>query len=91
MSDKNYRGVIVAALTDLGLTEEPDLARRLADPSGDVAFDELEVDSLAAAELCIAIEDKTGVICDIGDLVLYKSVNALAAHLTEKSAGQAVG
>lgn len=84
MSESEFRSVIVDALTEVGLGDEPAYAAKLADPSADLSFAELEIDSLAAAEVSTLIEDKTGVACDIGDFLLHASVNALATELAAR-------
>jgi acyl carrier protein len=64
------------------------IASKLADMDGDLAFSEIEFDSLAAMQLCIEIEDKTGVEIDLGDLAQHASVNDLAKLVVARSRNQ---
>ncbi len=61
-------------------------ARALADPGQDVAFEDFKFDSLAAMEVCMALEEATNVEIDLGDLVAHPSVNRLAELLLKRSA-----
>jgi acyl carrier protein len=46
---------------------------------------ELDLDSLVGMELCLEIENRTGVTLDLGDLATYPSVNALAELMRVRS------
>ena len=70
------------------ILSETRFASQLADPGQDIALSELGLDSLAAMEICMKIEDETGVEIDLGDLAIYSSINALARHLAAKAAGK---
>lgn len=91
MHEPEIRQAIVEALTELGLGDEPSYAGRLTDPAADVTFEEIDIDSLSAAEVSTLVEDKTGVPCDIGDFAVNPSINALAAQLSERRAEPASG
>ena len=65
----------------------PDMAAQIEDTDADIAFGDIEMDSLVAMELCIELEDKTGVQVELGDLALYPSVNALAQHVSGQPKG----
>jgi acyl carrier protein len=79
--------VVAATHTVAGVLHVPRSAAELASPQGDITFSALNIDSLAAMELCIQIEDRTGVEVDLGDLIVHPSVNALAAMLVSRSEG----
>ena len=51
----------------------------------DVDFSDIELDSLAAMEMCVEIEEKTGIEIDLGDLAQNPSVNALAKFMVGKT------
>jgi acyl carrier protein len=55
------------------------------DPAEDVAFADLDIDSFTAIEVALAIEDRTGVELDLGDLLAYDSLNALAHTIVDRS------
>ena len=67
------------------LNKEP-IARKLAEPNADIEFSELDLDSLAAMEVCLEIEDKTGLEIDLADLARYPTLNTLAGFLAGKTA-----
>ena len=64
---------------------DPRVAASLADDAADLSFSELEMDSLAAMEFCIEIEERSGVEIDPADLIRYPSVVALASMLSARS------
>lgn len=66
------------------LSNDPKFSNRLTDPKADILFSEIEMDSLAAMEICMNIEERTGAEIDIGDLAIYPSVNALAEFLATR-------
>jgi len=82
MKFEEARVQVVSALRSatFGLNDEL-IASKLADKDVDLAFSELEFDSLAAMQLCIEIGDTTGVEIDLGDLALHSSVNSLAKFM----------
>ena len=80
------REVISAVHVATGALNQKDVANKLAKRDGDVAFSELELDSLAAMQMCLEIEDKTGIETDLGDLAQHPSVNALAAFIVGRAA-----
>lgn len=67
------------------LNKEP-IARKLAIPGADLEFSELDLDSLAAMEVCLEIEDKTGIEIDLADLARYPTLNTLAEFMAGKTA-----
>lgn len=53
----------------------------------DIRFEEFEIDSLAAMELCIALEANVGVVILPGDLLLLGSLNGLVKRVEGELAG----
>ncbi len=87
MTPSDVRVILIKAVDDWVLVaDRPALAKRLADPDEDVRFDELDVDSLAAAEISIAIEDQTGYACDLADFLTYPSIRSLSDHIAAQLA-----
>jgi acyl carrier protein len=68
-----------------GALNQEHIAQKLDKQDADIDFSELDLDSLAAMEVCMEIEDKTGIEIDLGDLAQHPSVNALAAFLAGKT------
>jgi len=86
MKFEEARAQVISAIQFATCGYNKDLiASKLADEYADLAFSELEFDSLAAMELCIEIEDRTGVEIDLGELALYPSVNDLAKFMAARS------
>lgn len=88
MTPADVRAIIIRGVNEwVSAADRPLLAKRLANPAIDVPFDELEVDSLAAAEISMLIEDETGYACDIADFIAYPSVDTLSAFIAERVRG----
>ena len=88
MTFDEARTHIVAVVTaSPGSLNRDRMAVRLGEEGGDLAFAELEFDSLAAMELCIEVEERTGVEIDLADLATHTSVNALARLLASRTEG----
>ncbi len=88
MTPAEIRAIIVRGVNDwVSAADRPQLAMRLADPAQDVPFSDLDVDSLAAAEISMLIEDETGYACDIADFIAYPSVDALSVFVAEQVRG----
>jgi acyl carrier protein len=79
--------VISAVHLASGALNEEDVWNKLA-RRDDVEFTEIELDSLAAMEMCLNIEENTGIEIDLGDLAQHPSVNSLAKYLVDKCATQ---
>ena len=80
VSENEVRKLLVRALDDasvFGIRDEA-LQQSFVDGRRDVAFAELDIDSLARMELCIAIEVETGVVIVPGDLEHMASLGELA-------------
>jgi acyl carrier protein len=89
MTFDEARGRIFAALHAAnGLLNDPVMAKKSRDPSADVSFADLGLDSLEAMELCMNVEEDIGVEVGLGDLALHPSVNTLAAALAERTSDQ---
>jgi acyl carrier protein len=83
---EDVRAILVAALDNAGnALHNPRLSSRLADASQDVPFGEFDLDSLAAIEVCMEVEEKTGIEIDLGDLAQHGSLNALARAVAERA------
>ena len=70
----------LATLSTVSL-DDPTLIASLDTSNGDASFDELGFDSLAAMELCIFIEEHTGLQIAEEDIERHPTVRALAQHL----------
>jgi acyl carrier protein len=87
MTPQEVRHIIVEALKGtIPASNRSSLAARLADPAGEVSFDELGVDSLGTIEVSLRIEYDTGYPVDPGDLVLNRTINSLASFTSRKLA-----
>jgi acyl carrier protein len=86
MTYDEARAHILAAI-DLNtpILNDPRVARLLADPVNEVAFDDLDLDSLTAMEICLTIEDRTGVLVEPGDLIACTGINGLASLLSGRA------
>ena len=61
------------------------ISSKLRDPSIDLTFAELEFDSLAAIECCMALEDDINIDIDPADLTIHDSINKLAKHIAQRT------
>jgi acyl carrier protein len=86
MTFEEARSQLVSIL-DLttGALSDQAVADRLTSNGDDVALSELDLDSLVGMELCLEIENRTGVTLDLADLATYPSVNALAELMRVRS------
>jgi len=86
MTFEEARSQLVSIL-DLttGALSDQAVVDRLTSNGDDVALSELDLDSLVGMELCLEIENRTGVTLDLGDLATYPSVNALAELMRVRS------
>jgi acyl carrier protein len=78
-------GIFAALHAASGLLNDPVIAGRSRDKAADVSFADLDLDSLAAMELCMNVEEDFGITVEPADLALHPSVNALAAALAERA------
>jgi acyl carrier protein len=87
MTPAEARSRVIAAISKATPSiHQERVSRALADPGGDLAFSDVDIDSLAAMEMCVEIEDQTGVEVDLGDIARYPSVNQLASFIAGKKA-----
>ena len=77
--------VLEALHTACGALDDPRLTLPARNPDDDVAFADLDIDSFTAIEVALAVEDRTGVELDLGDLLAYDSLNALARLIVDRS------
>jgi acyl carrier protein len=69
---------LVSIMVELGLFKDDAAAAR------DIPFADLGMDSLTVLDLCMQVEEKTGLSLEPGDLVEHPSLDALAAFLAER-------
>ncbi len=90
MTPAEVRAIIIRGVNEwVSAADRPQLSKRLADPAQDVLFADLDVDSLAAAEISMLIEDETGYACDIADFIANPSIDTLSAFVAERARGDA--
>jgi acyl carrier protein len=58
---------------------------RVSRTNEDLAFADLDIDSLAAMKMCLELEAATGFEFDLGDLARHPSINRLAAFIVSRS------
>ena len=90
MNESDVREIIADALEDASVTLFHDKGLRSSFLEGrrDVALAELEIDSLGVVELCILIEEKTGVSVIPADV---EAMTFLSEVLSEIIAGMSGG
>jgi len=84
MPDMSQRQNVLSVLGRLGLLEGEE-AISPDNPTADLRFSDLEMDSLTVLDFCVALEDQTGHSIEPSDLVQYPSVDALARALEAKA------
>jgi acyl carrier protein len=89
MTFEEARSEIVAALHAAnGYLNDQRFAGRLESQDADVPFSEFDLDSLSTMEVCMEVEEKAGIEIDLGDLLRFPSVNALARFIAEQSSNR---
>jgi acyl carrier protein len=84
MTSAEARQKVLRALdVAVNVFNNPELSGKIHDPSIDVMFAELELDSLAAIECCMALEDDIGIDIDPADLAIHDSINKLAEYIVQ--------
>jgi acyl carrier protein len=84
------REKVLAALgTAVNIFNEAKLSGKLRDPGVDLTFAELQLDSLAAIECCMILEDDTSIDIDPADLAIHNSINKLAGHIAQRTTTRA--
>jgi acyl carrier protein len=86
MTSAEARQKVLRALdVAINVFNDPELSGKIRDPSIDVMFAELELDSLAAIECCMALEEDIGIDIDPADLAIHDSINKLAEHIVQRT------
>lgn len=83
MTENQIREIVADALDYAAVPQfrGSELRAQFVAGSQDIAFDELEIDSLAAMELCIAIETNSGVSILPAELAEFGSLGALVKRV----------
>ena len=83
MSPAEIRAMVLEGLAAAGITSlrNSGLTQSFLDGECDIAFSEIEMDSLATMELCIAIEANTGVTILPEDLQHIDSLGGLVSRI----------
>jgi acyl carrier protein len=76
--------VLQALRVATSFVNEPRLSAKLNDPDVDFTFGELQLDSFAAIECCMALEDDIGMDFDPADLTIHNSINKLAENIVQR-------
>ena len=80
------RDVVIAALDSVtGVMNIPETARGLM-AGQNLAFDTLDIDSLALLEIVMELEDALGVELDADEVAAQGSVDGLAQYLAKRTA-----
>lgn len=89
MDARTVREALIEGLEAGGITQASQVRFRtpFLDGSLDATFAELELDSLARMELCIAIEVALGISLAPEELQRYRSLDALVADLMARLGG----
>jgi len=77
--------VLQALDTAIDVFNRPEFSSKLRDPSIDLTFAELELDSLDAVQCCMTIEEDIGIDIDPADLAIHDSINKLAEHIVQRT------
>lgn len=77
MTEQEIRQIIIEALEFANVTAIRDIRKNILQVHEDVLFAQLDMDSLAVMELCIAIETRTGVSIVPEDLQRIDTLNRL--------------
>jgi acyl carrier protein len=86
MTSAEARQKVLRALdVAINVFNNPELSGKIHDPGVDVMFAELELDSLAAIECCMALEEDIGIDIDPADLAIHDSINKLAEHIVQRT------
>jgi acyl carrier protein len=86
MTSAEARQKVLRALdVAINVFNNPELSGKIHDPSIDVMFAEMELDSLAAIECCMALEEDIGIDIDPADLAIHDSINKLAEYIVQRT------
>ena len=81
MTDAEARAIILNALAKAGVLNVDEHARFTRDPAADVPLAALGIDSMAAMNFCVALEEVLLRDVEIEELVENASLARLARHL----------
>ena len=87
MPDTQLRQFLLSALRDanvFGLDDES-INRSFISAESDIAFENLDMDSLARMEFCIALEAETGISITPQELQKFRSLGKLIERLKKKA------
>jgi acyl carrier protein len=87
MTEHEVRTLIVEAMNYANVAgmRDLDMITLFLEGSEDIDFDQLGMDSLATMELCIAIEDKTGVSIVPDEMQKFGTLNHLVKSVQDQS------
>lgn len=87
MTEHEIRKVIIEAMNYANVVgmRDQNMITLFLEGSEDIAFNQLGMDSLAKMELCIAIEDKTGVSIVPDELQKFDTLNHLVNSVRDQS------
>ena len=90
MNESDVREIIADALEDASVTlfHDKGLRRSFLGGHQDVALAELDIDSLGVVELCIFIEEKTGVSITPSDVKAMSSLGELLSEIIAAMSGR---
>lgn len=90
MTFDEARKLLLDALHEAaGVLHDRKFADQIVGSDKDIPFSEIEMDSLAVMEVCLMIDDRTGIEVDPADLIANPSLNALATLVAARSAERA--
>lgn len=90
MNREEVRQLVVEALHQTAnVFNNPAVTDRLRDPDGDVRLDEMQLDSLDLVEWSVAIENRTGLVIDPGEMAGAAQLSDIVAFVHARhSAGE---
>jgi acyl carrier protein len=84
MSAFDARESILQALQQTGILSPEALKTVQADESADIDFESLDIDSLSVFDLCLSLEEISGVEIEPEDFIDNRTLSSLAKHLETK-------
>jgi acyl carrier protein len=87
MTGQEIRVIILDAMkyANVNTVQQQNMVSLILDGREDIALDRLEMDSLAVMELCIALEERTGVTVVPDDLERIATLNRLVRTVQDKA------
>lgn len=85
MTDAELRQFLLSALRDANVfgLDDPSIDRSFISAESDIAFGDLDMDSLARMEFCIALETGTGISITPEELQKFRSLGELLERLRQ--------